>query len=109
MACRSEWHVCEKGFLIIDGFFAESASLEKKFRGFQLFIMFLPELAACHIGDLLTDNLLRSLINHSSSGDRYLNKAAKKCVSLQPIKRSKVVINYTFGLCCTTGNHDRGL
>ena len=70
-----------RSHLTVDGFFSSSSSLERKFRGFQLFNLFLPQLPAELIKCLFTDNFMRSLVNHSSSGDRYLNKAAKKTVS----------------------------
>ena len=63
-----------------DGMFAESASLERKFCGFQLFSMFLPEISSDHISELFHSNFLRCLANHASNNDRYLNKAAKKAV-----------------------------
>ena len=67
--------------LTVGGFFSSSSSLERKYRGFQLFKLFLPQLPAELVKCLFTDSFIRSLINHSSSGDRYLNKAAKKTVS----------------------------
>jgi DNA polymerase phi len=69
--------------LMTDGLFAESASLGRKFRGFQIFSTFLPELNEHDINYLFTPNFLRCLINQSSSGDRYLNKAAKRVVLSQ--------------------------
>ncbi len=70
-----------RSHLTVDGFFSSSSSLERKYRGFQLFNLFLPQLPAELVKCLFTDSFMRSLVNHSSSGDRYLNKAAKKTVS----------------------------
>lgn len=77
-----------RSHLIVDGFFSSSSSLERKYRGFQLFNLFLPQLPAELIKYLFTDNFMRSLVNHSSSGDRYLNKAAKKTVSTTSLNSS---------------------
>ncbi len=68
--------------LILDGFFAPTSSLERKYLGNQLFLFFLPQLPEDLVGSLFSQNFLRCLINHSFAGDRYLNKAAKKSVSL---------------------------
>jgi DNA polymerase phi len=68
--------------LTADGFFASSSSLERKFRGFQLFSIFLLQLPEDFISSLFSPNFMRCLVNHSSSGDRYLNKAAKRSVCL---------------------------
>lgn len=67
-------------FLTVDGFFAASSSLERKYLGYQLFLMFLPRIPADLVPALFSKNFLRCLVNHSSSGDRYLNKVAKKSV-----------------------------
>lgn len=69
--------------LIIAGFFGENASLERKFRGFQIFSMLLPEIHANFVPKLLTPNLLRCIVNHSYNVDRYLHKASKKAVCVQ--------------------------
>lgn len=66
--------------LIVDGFFAQSSSLERKFLGFQLFQMCLLSMDVYLIPTLFSENCLRCMINHSSSGERYLNKAAKRSV-----------------------------
>src|SRR5271170_1036470 len=67
-------------WLTVDGFFATSSSLERKFLGFQLFQMCLYTLNANLIPTIFSENCMRCMINHSLSGDRYLNKAAKKTV-----------------------------
>jgi DNA polymerase phi len=87
--------------LMIDGFFISTSSLERKFRGFQLFSMFLPQLPKDLIPVLFTQNFLRCLINHSSAGDRYLNKAAKKSVCLRYIILILAIHN-PIGVCWST-------
>jgi hypothetical protein len=67
-------------FLIVDWFFAQSSSLERKFRGFQLFSSFVVGLPWLMVENLFGQNFIRSLINHAASGDRFLHKAAKKSV-----------------------------
>jgi len=64
----------------VDGLFAASSSLERKYLGYQLFLALLPQIPEGLVPVLFTSNFLRCLVNHSASGDRYLNKAAKKAV-----------------------------
>jgi DNA polymerase phi len=68
------------GCLIVDGFFADSSSLERRYLGYQLFLMFLPRIQENLVPALFSENFLRCLVNNSSAGDRYLSKIAKKSV-----------------------------
>jgi DNA polymerase phi len=64
--------------------FAEAlfaSTLERKFLGFQLFALILPKLHKETIPLVFTSNFMRSLINHLSSKDNYLHKAAKQTVT----------------------------
>jgi len=54
---------------------------------------------------LFTDNFIRSLVNHSSAGDRYLNKAAKKCVLLYLIPDLPLAIYNPLSMRSTSRNH----
>lgn len=73
---------------IDDGFFANSASPERKMWGFEIFILAVPQLD--NVAALLTPNLTRSLANQLAQSDRYLHKMAKRVVSvLMDISRSQ--------------------
>lgn len=71
-----------------DGFFANSASPERKMWGFEIFILGVSQLD--NVSALLTPNLTRSLANQLAQSDRYLHKMAKRVVSvLMDISRSQ--------------------
>jgi DNA polymerase phi len=83
--------------LIVDGLFSGDPSLERKYLGYQLFLAFLPQLPEDLVGDLFTPNFLRSLVNNAASGDRYLNKAAKKSVLL-PASSLTLALNHSLNM-----------
>ncbi|KAI1382482.1 DNA polymerase phi-domain-containing protein [Hypoxylon crocopeplum] len=75
--------------VIDDGLFSKSASDAQKFRGFVIFQKFLQGLGtenANLIKELFTRNFMKCLINQAAKEDRYLHRAALKC--LQSIEKT---------------------
>jgi DNA polymerase phi len=67
-------------YLPTESLFTSTSSSERKYWGFQIFRMALARVAASDMPMLFTKNFMRSWINHLSSHDRYLHKAAKQVV-----------------------------
>lgn len=63
-----------------ESLFSSTSSAERKYWGFQIFQKALPRVQAADMPMLFTKNFMRSWINHLSSSDRYLHKAAKQVV-----------------------------
>lgn len=61
--------------------FAEKASPERKYWGFEVFNQFLAALPASSVSDLFTQNLMRCLINQSAQTGRLLNKISTKTIN----------------------------
>lgn len=61
--------------------FAEKASSERKYWGFEVFNQFLTALPASSVSDLFTPNLMRCLINQSAQTGRLLNKISTKTIN----------------------------
>jgi len=93
----------------VDGLFAASSSLERKYLGYQLFLAFLPQIPEELVAFLFTSNFLRCLVNHSASGDRYLNKAAKKAVPHLRECALILALHYSCRLRSKTGYHGWGI
>lgn len=79
-----------------EGFFAQSASPERKMWGFEIFVLWAP--AVDNIAALISANITRSLANQLAQSDRYLHKMAKRVVSVltdiakpQPAKAAAIV------------------
>ncbi|ANB15170.1 Pol5p [Sugiyamaella lignohabitans] len=67
--------------VVDESLFANSASSERKYWGFEVFILFLQLAAPQNVKDLFSPNFVRCLTNQLSQQDRLLNKEAKKVVS----------------------------
>ncbi|KAG5367043.1 DNA polymerase V [Yarrowia sp. B02] len=68
--------------IVVDqSLFAQSASPERKYWGFEILQLALGIVSKDKVGILLSPNLLRTLINQLGSSDRLLNKAAKHVVT----------------------------
>lgn len=61
--------------------FAEKASPERKYWGFEVFNQFMPALPASSVSDLFTQNFMRCLINQSAQSGRLLNKISTKTIN----------------------------
>lgn len=61
--------------------FAEKASPERKYWGFEVFNQFLTALPASSVSDLFTHNFMRCLINQSAQTGRLLNKISTKTIN----------------------------
>ncbi|KAI8631980.1 hypothetical protein F5Y19DRAFT_422692 [Xylariaceae sp. FL1651] len=69
--------------VIDDGLFSKSASDGQKFRGFMLFQKYLQGFASVNkslVKELFTRNFMKCLINQAAKEDRYLHRAAFKCL-----------------------------
>lgn len=93
----SLWNkVVEEGLL-------QSPSAERKFVALQVFPLFFSRLPGAAAGNLMSDSLKRTIVNHSQSKDRALFSAVKKVmedvVELCKLDKSKSVIG---GRCCRT-------
>lgn len=87
--------------------FSEKASTERKYWGFEIFMLFFKTLPAEHMDSLFTPNLMRCLMNHASKNDRVLNKLATKVLNTiiettksdvsKVIPTLKSIINEEFG------------
>jgi DNA polymerase phi len=62
--------------VVDETFFSSTASLERKFLGFEIFRKTLPRVHADTMPMLFTQNFMRCWINHLASKDRQLHKAA---------------------------------
>ncbi|KAG5440573.1 hypothetical protein PCK2_000398, partial [Pneumocystis canis] len=67
--------------VIDESFFSAASSLEKKFRGFQIFNLTLPKVEISNLSSMFSKNFMRCFINHLSNEDRYLNKISNKVLS----------------------------
>ncbi|KAG5437856.1 hypothetical protein PCANB_000571 [Pneumocystis canis] len=67
--------------VIDESLFSAASSLEKKFRGFQIFNLTLPQIEISNISFMFSKNFMRCFINHLSNEDRYLNKISNKVLS----------------------------
>lgn len=61
--------------------FAEKASPERKYWGFEIFILFYKNMPSDRIDDLFTPNLMKCLKNHASQSNRFLNKLTTKVLN----------------------------
>lgn len=63
-----------------ESFFSSTASVERKYLGFEVFRKSLPRVDATTMPMLFTQNYMRSWINHLSGKERQLHKAALQVV-----------------------------
>ena len=70
------------GFMlrILDSLFASTCSEERRYWGFMLFQKVLHKIPTYHIIGLFTQNFMRCLINQVVSSQRFLHRAADKCI-----------------------------
>lgn len=68
--------------VVDESLFANSSSSEKKFWGFEIFLLFIRNVDAKQIPTLFSPNFLRCLTNQLGQPDRMLNKAAKRTISV---------------------------
>ncbi|KAF3992428.1 hypothetical protein FT663_00708 [Candidozyma haemuli var. vulneris] len=61
--------------------FADKASTERKYWGFEIFILFFKQVPADLVDALFTPNLMRCLMNHSAQNNRVLNKLSTKVLN----------------------------
>ncbi|OBA22490.1 DNA polymerase V [Metschnikowia bicuspidata var. bicuspidata NRRL YB-4993] len=73
---REFWKVA-----VDDSMFAEKASAERKFWGFELFNKFVASLPGPMVPHLFTPNLMRCLINQAAQPNRLLNKISTKTIN----------------------------
>ncbi|TFY61434.1 hypothetical protein EVG20_g7059 [Dentipellis fragilis] len=64
--------------VVDESLFASSASMERKYWGFEIFQKALPRVKAVDLPMLFTKNFMRTWINHLSHYDRYLHSFAKQ-------------------------------
>lgn len=84
---REFWKV-----VVDETMFAEKASPERKYWGFEIFILFLQNLPADQVEHLFTPNLMRCLINQSAQANRLLNKISTRALNTI-IETSKADLN----------------
>lgn len=73
-------------FWVAESLFASSASMERKYWGFEIFQKALPRVKAADLPMLFTKNFMRTWINHLSHYDRYLHSFAKQIVRPRPAR-----------------------
>ncbi|KAH7027306.1 DNA polymerase phi-domain-containing protein [Microdochium trichocladiopsis] len=79
--------------VVDDGLFSKNATDGQKYRGFMIFQKFItgfgPEDKTLVL-DLFTKNLMRCLVNQAAAEDRYLHRAALRCLDVidQAVKAS---------------------
>lgn len=62
--------------VVDESLFSNTSSAERKYHGFQVFERALPQLPAAQVPLVFTPNFMRTWMNHLSSADRNLHKAA---------------------------------
>lgn len=70
-------------------FFANNASTDRKYRGFQIFQQALAKVPEESAAALFTPNLLRCWINNLSVNDRYLHRMTLQLVSCNCIPAAR--------------------
>lgn len=100
---KDDGHVGLKEFwkVVVDEMlFAEKASHERKFWGFELFIKTLPLLNYDQVEYIITPNFLRCLINQSAQSNRMLNKISLKALNIIKQETSKQPLKGPVILSC---------
>lgn len=93
--------------VVDESLFANSSSNERKYWGFSIILMSLPKLPSELLPQIFTPNFMRSWINHLSSQDRYLHKAALQTAqALQETVKSNPKVGFTL-LSQLVGKHGR--
>lgn len=93
--------------VVDESLFANTASAERKYWGFQVFERALPKLPASSMPLIFTPNFMRSWINNLSSADRHLHKAA---MSAARVVQEQVKANPAAGITLLSqlvGKHGR--
>ncbi|KAJ1327495.1 DNA polymerase phi [Microdochium nivale] len=79
--------------VVDDGLFSKTATDGQKYRGFMIFQKFITGFGPDDktlVLDLFTKNLMRCLVNQAAAEDRYLHRAALRCLDVidQAVKSS---------------------
>ncbi|KXJ91595.1 DNA polymerase phi-domain-containing protein [Microdochium bolleyi] len=79
--------------VVDDGLFSKNATDGQKYRGFMIFQKFITGFGPDDktlVLDLFTKNLMRCLVNQAAAEDRYLHRAALRCLDVidQAVKSS---------------------
>lgn len=86
---------------------ANTASPQKRFWGFQVFISSLPRVDADIMPQLFTPNFMRCWMNNLSSQDRYLHKAAQQTANIvQDVAKANPKVGFAL-LSRLIGKHGR--
>ncbi|KAI0060788.1 hypothetical protein BV25DRAFT_1827328 [Artomyces pyxidatus] len=88
--------------VVDESLFASSASIERKYWGFEVFHRALPRVKAADLPMLFTKNFMRTWINHLSHFDRYLHNFAKKiATTIHTVVQKNPEIGFSFILQLT--------
>lgn len=90
-----------------ESLFSNSSSAERKYWGFSIILMSLPQLPSELLPQIFTPNFMRNWIGNLSSQDRYLHKAALQIAqALQGTVQSDPKVGFTL-LSQLVGKHGR--
>ncbi|GHJ85594.1 hypothetical protein NliqN6_1996 [Naganishia liquefaciens] len=82
--------------VVDDTLFSPSSTPQRKFWGFEIFSKVLPLLPKEDVPLIFSQNFMKCWMNHLSSEDRYLHKAALKLArELQEITKSNPLVGFT--------------
>ncbi len=94
-----------KANLAIESLLSASASQERKHWALTLFCQTVSEAPAEQLSVLFAKNMVRCLINHLSDKERYLHRAAARCVkAIQGRVEREPDCAYDIIVCLVTGN-----
>ncbi|KAG6885139.1 hypothetical protein C0993_005605 [Termitomyces sp. T159_Od127] len=94
--------------VVDESLFSSTASVERKYWGFEVFQKALPRVTQDTMPMLFTKNFMRTWINHLSKPDRYLHKIAQKTATdVQAFVQNNPQLGFALILQLTgvNGNH----